>query len=95
MAKLGGEDRPTGMAEWLKHRAETLVKVLALKRKTMPNRVTISRILGTAVEVEEFEQVLQDCFDGQAQLSQEVVIAIDGKTHHQSGMILSYARLRM
>lgn len=80
LAKLGGEDGPTGMAQWLEHRAETLVEALALERETMPHRVTISRILGHAVPVEELEQVLQRYFDAQAQLSQAVVIAIDGKT---------------
>jgi predicted transposase YbfD/YdcC len=80
LAKLGGEDGPTGMAEWLAHRAESLGAALGLEWETMPHRVTISRILGQAVEVEEFEQVLQRYFDGQAQMSQAVVIAIDGKT---------------
>lgn len=79
LAKLGGEDGPTGMAEWLAHRAEILVSALALRRETMPDRVTISRILGQAVQVEELERVLQNYFDAQAQLSQAVVIAIDGK----------------
>jgi predicted transposase YbfD/YdcC len=46
----------------------------------MPDRVTISQLLGQAVAVAEFEQVLQRYFDGQAQMSQAVVIAIDGKT---------------
>jgi predicted transposase YbfD/YdcC len=80
LAKLGGEDGPTGMAEWLELRTEILVAALGLERETMPDRVTISRLLGQAVAVEEFEQVLQRYFDGQAQLSQAVVIAIDGKT---------------
>lgn len=79
LAKLGGEDGPTGMAEWLAHRAELLVSALALRRKTMPDRVAISRILGQAVQVEELDRVLQKYFDDQAQLSQAVVIAIDGK----------------
>lgn len=80
LAKLAGEDGPTGMAEWLEHRAESLVVALALTRASMPDRVTISRILGQAVKAEELEAVLQRYFDGQAQLSQAVVIAIDGKT---------------
>jgi predicted transposase YbfD/YdcC len=80
LAKLGGEDEPRGIADWLKHRAEILVKALKLPRSSMPHEVTISRILGGAVEPEELERVLQRYFDGQAQMSQEVVIAIDGKT---------------
>lgn len=80
LAKLGREDGPTGMEERLDLRAEILVAALGLERETMPDRVTISRLLGQAVAVEEFEQVLQRYFDGQAQLSQAVVIAIYGKT---------------
>ena len=80
LAKLGGEDGPTGMAEWLALRAEHLVTALGLERASMPHRLTISRLLGQTVVVEEFEQVLRRYFDGQAQLSQAVVIAIDGKT---------------
>ena len=80
LAKLGGEDEPRGIADWLKHRAEMLVKALKLARSSMPHEVTISRILGGAVDPEELEEVLQHYFDGPAQMSQEVVIAIDGKT---------------
>lgn len=80
LAKLGGEDEPRGIADWLKHRAKMLVKALKLPRSSMPHEVTISRILGGAIEPEELEEVLQRYFDGQAQMSQEVVIAIDGKT---------------
>ena len=67
------------MADWLKYRAELLVSALALQRAIMAHRVTISRILGQAVEVSELEAVLHAYFDHQAQASQEVVVAIDGK----------------
>jgi len=80
LAKLGGEDEARGIADWLKHRGEVLVKALKLPRSSMPHALTISRILGQAVAPEELERILQGYFDGQAQMSQEVVIAIDGKT---------------
>ena len=80
LAKLGGEDKPRRMADWLSHRAEQLVKALKLPRKSMPHQVTIGRILAGAIEPEELERVLQRHFDGQSQLSQEIVIAIDGKS---------------
>lgn len=79
LAKLGGEDGPRGISEWLKHRAEQLVCALKLPRGSMPHPVTISRILGKAVAVEELEQLLAAYFDSQAQRSQAVLIAIDGK----------------
>ena len=72
LAKLGGEDGPQGMSEWLKHRAEMLVSALKLPRESMPHRLTISRILGRAVEVEELEQILAAYFDHQVQGSREV-----------------------
>src|SRR5262245_41032194 len=53
LAKLGGEDGPRGISEWLKHRAQQLIAALKLPRASMPHPVTISRILGKAVEVEE------------------------------------------
>jgi predicted transposase YbfD/YdcC len=80
LAKLGGEDGPRGMAEWLKHRAELLSVALKLARPRMPHAVTISRILGQAVDETELEQVLARYFEHQAQASQAVVVAIDGKS---------------
>ena len=62
LAKLGGEDGPKGMAEWLENRVEFLSEALNWPRKSTPHAVTISRILGKAVEVEELEQVVGSYF---------------------------------
>jgi predicted transposase YbfD/YdcC len=80
LAKLGGEDEPRGMADWLRHRAELLVAALGLPRASMPHQSTISRILGQAVEAEELEQVVQRYLDGLVQLQAEELITLDGKT---------------
>jgi predicted transposase YbfD/YdcC len=45
----------------------------------MPHAVTISRILGQAVDVDELEGVLARYLDGRVQTSQAIVVAIDGK----------------
>jgi hypothetical protein len=58
LAKLGGEDGPKGMAEWLKHRMDFLVTHLKLRRASVPHPVTISRVLGQAVDVEAFENLM-------------------------------------
>jgi predicted transposase YbfD/YdcC len=79
LAKLGGEDGPRGIADWLKHRLELLVSALKLPRASMPHATTISRILGQAVEVEELERVLARYLDGPAQTGQAILVAIDGK----------------
>jgi predicted transposase YbfD/YdcC len=80
LAKLGGEDSALGIAEWLKHRAQELARVLKLPRVSMPHAVTISRILGKGVVVEELEHLLHHYFEQHGQASHAVVVAIDGKT---------------
>lgn len=80
LAKLAGEDRLTGIAEWVEHRAELLSEALGWERKSAPHRVTYSRILGYAVDVEDFQYHVSmyfcDCHEGKGQ---RVVICIDGK----------------
>ncbi|MAT42847.1 MAG: hypothetical protein CL609_10925, partial [Anaerolineaceae bacterium] len=45
LAKMGGENHPTGISEWIKHREEGLVKLLKLPREEVPHHCTIRRIL--------------------------------------------------
>lgn len=78
LAKMGGEDEPEGMAEWVKHRAKELRASLGMKRASMPHAVTYRRILGQAIDVAEFEQVL-GVFFKRCQVQAEQ-LAIDGKT---------------
>jgi len=40
LAKLCGEDKPSGIAEWVALRGEWIAKVLGLKRKQMPSHHT-------------------------------------------------------
>src|SRR5215212_6425728 len=49
LAKLCGEDRPLGIAEWAKNRQEELVKLLCLSRARMPSHHTYRRILAHIV----------------------------------------------
>lgn len=45
MAKLCGEDKPMGIADWAKNRQAELIKLLGLKRQSLPNHNTYRRIL--------------------------------------------------
>jgi hypothetical protein len=80
LAKLAGEDRLTGIAEWVEHRAELLSEALGWEGKSAPHRVTCSRILGYAGDVEapqyHVSMYFCDCHKGKGQ---RVVICIDGK----------------
>ena len=84
LAKLAGEDRLTGISEWVCHRREALARALGLSRPQAPHRTTYSRILGKVIEVEEFEGVVREFFASAVGDGQEdgrwVQVNIDGKT---------------
>jgi len=80
LAKLCGQDKPYGIAEWVHNRSEALVEALQLKRTRLPHHSTYRRILDTSLEGEELEQVISAYVRQLPQVGQSVVIAMDGKT---------------
>jgi predicted transposase YbfD/YdcC len=79
MAKLCGQDTPSGIADWVKHRAEQFIEVLGLKHKAMPHHSTYRRILGEVISVDELEQVVSTYLTGKKFFGKQVVLSIDGK----------------
>jgi predicted transposase YbfD/YdcC len=79
MAKLCGEDTPSGMAEWVKHRGEQFVDFLKLKHKNMPHHSTYRRIESEVVEPQELEQVVSTVVAGRKYFGKQVLLSIDGK----------------
>lgn len=79
LAKLCGEDRPSGIAEWAQQRREWIVKALGLKRTSLPNHNTYRRILAQGVQAEELEQLVQEHFKHCGEAGYQVVISMDGK----------------
>ena len=79
LAKVCGENHPSGIAEWAKHRSGMLVDWLKLKRKTMPHDSTYRRILAKVVDVEELERVSSEYLSGKRFFGKQVLLAIDGK----------------
>jgi len=76
LAKLCGEDRPLGIAEWAKNRQEELVKLLCLSRARMPSHHTYRRILAHTVYMEEVERLVGEYNQRGAHGK---VYALDGK----------------
>ncbi len=76
MAKLCGEDRPFGIADWSKNHQEQLVKLLQLKRVKMPSYSTYRRIMAQVVYQEEIERLVGEYNQGGAHGE---VYAMDGK----------------
>jgi predicted transposase YbfD/YdcC len=79
LAKMGGENHPTGITEWIKHREEGLVKLLKLPRKEVPHHCTIRRIL-QILDPEVFEKVIGEYQRSKIPKGTEIVISIDGKS---------------
>jgi predicted transposase YbfD/YdcC len=79
MAKLCGEDTPSGIADWVKHRSEQFIEMLKLKRKTMPHHSTYRRISEDVIAIEELEEVVSKVLSEKKYYGKQVLLSIDGK----------------
>ena len=79
LAKLCGEDKPSGIAEWVALRGAWIAKVLGLKRKQMPSHHTYRRVLADGIEVEELESLAREHHQHCGEAGYQVVICMDGK----------------
>jgi predicted transposase YbfD/YdcC len=99
LAKMCGENHPSGISEWAAQRTEMLVDLLKLKRKRMPHHSTYRRILAEVVNIEELEQMSSVYLSGKKHFGKQVLVAIDGKVlrgtldDHQNGTYLLAAYL--
>ncbi|HEY6075170.1 MAG TPA: ISAs1 family transposase, partial [Anaerolineales bacterium] len=80
LAKLAGEDGLRGIAQWVAERQEVLAEGLGLANPQAPCYTTYGRILGHAVAVAEFEQVVTAWVAGLPGAGHTVEMALDGKT---------------
>ena len=79
LAKVCGEDTPSGIADWVRYRSEQMIEMLKLKRKTMPHHSTYRRIAEDVVDVEELEQVVSAALGEKKFFGKQVLLSIDGK----------------
>ena len=80
LAKLGGEDKPTGISEWVAHRVDQLVEMKILLRPKAPCHMTFRRILSNTIDAEEFERMMSEYHQKQLKTGGEIVFSMDGKT---------------
>lgn len=80
LAKLAGEDKLSGIAEWIRLRRDGLVELFNCKHQRMPCLNIIRWVLQEVVEVEELEAVLRSYLHETYGGQQSRLIAIDGKT---------------
>ncbi len=80
LAKLGGEDKPSGIADWIANRVEQLHEMKILHKKRTPSHMTYRRVLADTVKPEEFESLIQEYHQGRLNDELEMVFSMDGKT---------------
>ncbi len=82
LAKLCGENKILGIADWAQQRSEYLIEILGLHlpRRCLPHHSTYRRILSDEIDAEELDVLISAYLAQLPQPGQEVVIAIDGKT---------------
>ena len=80
LAKMCGQNKVYGIADWAQQRSAYLCPFLGLKRKRSPHHSTYRRILTEEINQDELEQVVAEYLAQLPRSGQEVVIALDGKT---------------
>lgn len=80
LAKLAGEDKPSGIADWVAHRVDQLCEMKILPKRRAPSHMTFRRLLQHVVDPEAFESLMQEYHRRQLHQGQEVVLSMDGKT---------------
>ena len=84
LAKLTGHTQVRALAQWTALRAHELARLFHFPRATMPHGVTWSRVLGTAVDLPAFEQLLGAALNpldaAIVPARASIALAIDGNT---------------
>lgn len=80
LAKLCGEDKPSGICDWVGSRVGLLREMKIIKRPQAPCHMTYRRLLQTIVPADELEQLLYDYHQKRLKTEQEVILTMDGKT---------------
>jgi len=80
MAKLGGEDTPTGIADWVSNRVDQLVEMKILPKAKAPCHMTYRRVLQSIVTPEELERLISQFHQSQLPKGDEATYSMDGKT---------------
>ena len=80
LAKLGGEDKPSGMADWVTHRMDLLYEMKILSKKKTPSHMTYRRVLQNIVQPGELEEMIRTFHQNRLEEDQQIVFSMDGKT---------------
>lgn len=80
LAKLCGENTPSGIADWVAYRVDKLEAMKLLPQKKAPCHMTYRRVLQRIVSPEELEGLLSEYHQTCLKKNKELVFSLDGKT---------------
>ena len=80
LAKMAGEDTPSGMAAWAGARLALFSEVFDLKRPAMPSHNTYRRALKGARHLEDLAREIDAYVQSWPEVGSEVHLSLDGKT---------------
>jgi hypothetical protein len=80
LAKMAGEDHPSGIAAWARARQALFVAVFRLSRARMPGHQTYRRTLKYAVRPDDLEREVSAYLQAWPEVGQAVRLTLDGKT---------------
>jgi len=80
LAKMCGEDKPSGICDWVGKRVRLLKEMKILKRPQAPCHMTYRRVLQKIVPADEWDKLLHDYHQQRLKTEQEITLTIDGKT---------------
>ncbi len=80
LAKMCGEDKPSGICDWVGKRVRLLQELKILKRPQAPCHMTYRRVLQNIIPADEWDQLLHDYHQQRLESEQDILITIDGKT---------------
>ncbi len=79
MAKICGEDTPSGIADWVKHRGSQFKTWWKLERERMPHHSAYRRVCETVLDVEALEEIVSTFLNEKRSFGEQVLVSIDGK----------------
>ncbi len=80
LAKLSGEDKPSGITAWVRERKETLWKLFDWRHERMPCLNTFRTIMSDVLDAEALEKVFVDYLHQTYGGMTSRLVTIDGKT---------------
>jgi predicted transposase YbfD/YdcC len=80
LAKLCGENTPSGISDWVAFRVKELAELKLLPKKKAPCHMTYRRVLQWIVSPAELERLLSEYHQSCLNRETELVFSLDGKT---------------